>query len=176
MKRQHFALKILALPLLVAATARGEIYLKSSGIQGPVRVSGCPDCMNVQTIQIGGQVISASAPWVIAPPPGIRSIVLTRMTDSASSALSAAFASRTILGLTEIQVVFHDPRGVPQAAVYYLHGPIITSFTSTGSQETIVLGFSRVELSGQGVKIPTVVPTPPPTAPPRELQRTKRPG
>ena len=60
--RHHGLMPMLVLPLVVAATARGDIYLKIFSIQGN-SVAGCNSCIAVQSLQLGGQVMSAASPW-----------------------------------------------------------------------------------------------------------------
>ena len=124
--------------------ARAAIYLCIDSIPGGVQVKGFARCIDILTMQAGGQVVSAAAPYALTLSPGTKSFTFTKRPDMASAGLSAALASKRPLGNVKVDIVHPhlDARGAPigsQGTQVNLSSPTVASITSTGAVETVVL-------------------------------------
>ncbi len=127
-----------------AAAAGGGIYVKINSIPGTVMAQGHEHWIEALTFQVGGQVVSATAPYALTLPPGTKSVTFTKKPDASSGGLSAAFASKRQLVDVQVDIVHPnlDARGAPvgpQHTLLHLNSPTIGSFTSTGAVQTVVL-------------------------------------
>ena len=203
MRNLHKAfMAVLVLCLLVAASPAlggGAIYLDMKpAIDSHVNYPNCSGCIAIERLELAGQVITPASPWVVTPPPGTQSLTLTKSKDGTSAAFSAAFATTQnqinaarkdpgnaakdlpgSLGPARIRLFTYDVQGaVRRMDEYRIDSVTISSFTSTGFSETIVLGFKTISLGSPSVKAPTPSvdkkPTPSPPPPPMKQDVHKR--
>jgi type VI protein secretion system component Hcp len=114
----------------------------------------------VLSLKIGDQITLASNPWYVTPPPGVRSLTLTKNTDVSSPGLSNAFAWKTNSPFARIRLVTLDNTGaVKRVYEYLLRDVVVSSFTVTPPTETLVLDFSNI--IGRDAPMP---PSAPPSA------------
>lgn len=151
---------LVALALLSATPAQAEIFVRLDKPYGGGAVPRDPlfgqwsGWIRVTSLNFGGQVVQASAPWHITPPAGVHSITLTKNTDASTPGLSALYASKRSVGLVLIDLVWLDARGIVRKVdEYRAANATLSSFTATPPTETLILEFASIVI-GPG-------PTPP---------------
>jgi type VI protein secretion system component Hcp len=164
----------LALPFVCAAGDaahnRTGIYMKIQGINGGIGhctiLPSTDGWIRVTALAFGGQQITESSPWFITPPPGVKEVTLTKLTDKSTAGLSSAFALKKTLPPVLIDLCLVDAAGILKGVYRYtLNNAVVSSFATTAPGETVVLSFASLATgisSAAPVRRPVMTPTPVP--------------